>query len=193
MPRIVDDPDPDSPYRSAWRTYRRCLESIESDFTVILQDDTIACRGFRQAARAAMDARPGRLIAFYHSIYPPAMMPHFWSALDRCDPFFEFPLWRWTPTVALGWPRELAVDFLGWIDTAKKKLPKHWLTDDPLVGEWTTARKQPCVATVPSLVQHPDDCVTIVGSHNGKGDRRDTRMAACWIGDTPVKQWISLL
>jgi hypothetical protein len=189
VPRVVLDPDPDAPKRSAWRTYRRCLETVQSDFTVILQDDTVACPGFRQAARAANRARPGRLIAFFHGMSMPRDVIRMYDAAAHAEPLYELQRWKWAPTVALGWPREQALAFLEWIET--RDVSPTRVTDDPLVGAWASAADETILATVPSLVQHPDDTVTIVGSHRGNGS--GARTAGCWIGDTPVEKWVALL
>ena len=190
----MPDPAPDSPRRSAWRTYRRCLETlVELDVGagVILQDDTVACAGFERAARAAFAARPGRLISFFHSTSPLGNMRHMEHAYRTCDPFFEWVSGTWVSTVALGWPVELAREFLEWSDSVQIR-PER-ITDDPVVGRWARETKRGALATAPSLVEHPDDVVTVVGSARGTGDRRDDRMAACWIGDVPVDEWIALL
>lgn len=192
-PIVVTDPEPDARIRSAWRTYRRCLETIETDYAVILQDDTIACPGFERAARAAFAARPGRLISFYHSTTPTGNMRALRGAIDTCTPFFELQSGTWGPTVALGWPRELAHEFLAYVD-GKKHMRHDRITDDPLVGEWALqGRPKPgMLATAPSLVEHPDDVYTIVGSARG-GKGTPERRAACFIGDVPVDKWIELL
>lgn len=187
---VVEDPDPDSRKRSAWRTYRRCLETIEADFAVILQDDTVACAGFGRAARAAATARPGRLISFFHGESIPWDLIRMHDAAIRAEPFFEMQLHKWTHTVALGWPRDHARRFLDWVDGQPRKFRADRITDDPVVGAWCSATEERVLATVPSLIDHPDDTLTIVGSHRGNGS--GTRRPACWIGDVPVDKWIEL-
>lgn len=158
----------------------------------MLQDDTVACPGFLRAARAAFEARPGRLIAFYHSTGPGGVLRRMEAALNACAPFFEFPMGRWVPTVALGWPVELAAEFLDWAANVRK-VRDHWQTDDPLVGAWAHERGHGALATVPSLVEHPDDVPSYVKSHKGYGAGLPHRRAACWIGDVPVDRWLAML
>ena len=154
---------------------------------MIVQDDTIACRGFARAARAAWLSRPGRLITFFSRNTPPAIVQRRNVALRACDPFCEFPRGFWVLTVALLWPKELAQEFLEWPAVQARTMR----TDDPIVGEWAAATERGALASVPSLVEHPDDQPSYIKSNNGNG--RGVRTAACWIADTPVEHWMALL
>ena len=73
-------------------------------------------------------------------------------------------------TVRLAW-----VDAQGW--------PYAFNADDEIIGRLTRALGIPVYATVPSLVDHPDDVASIVGSREPMfGGNRD-RVAHCYIGD----------
>lgn len=66
--------------------------------------------------------------------------------------------WRnFLPVVAVLWPRAKAVEFMEWAET-HAHLPgqRDPRSDDAMAGRWKMITRQTVLATVPSLVEHPD-------------------------------------
>lgn len=177
-----DDAPPTSPLRSPWRTYRHALETTPPWAThrLVLQDDVIACPGFAAAAAAALLARPDRVVSFYVGgnarlaaarVTHAAAQGHAWATITRYD---------WVPAVALAWPVRLLPPFLAWVD--QQQWPPSFRADDQIIGMFLRRQGEPLLATVPSLIDHPDDVPSLI-SNRARGGRDRLRVAACWIGD----------
>lgn len=63
--------------------------------------------------------------------------------------------------VAMIWPRPKAESFLTWAETAKLPGMPNPRSDDAVVGSWMKFTRQEILATVPSLVEHPDDTPSV--------------------------------
>lgn len=61
------------------------------------------------------------------------------------------------PVVAVLWPRHKAEEFLEWSKDARLPGDPNPSSDDAIAGRWMLMTKQTVLATVPSLVQHPDE------------------------------------
>ena len=74
--------------------------------------------------------------------------------------------------MALAWPRELAEEFLPYAQAhvaERERRRRSAVGDDPVVGAFCKARQLPMWATVPCLVQHPDEGYSIVKRREYKG------------------------
>lgn len=180
--RVIFDPDPGSRQRSPWRTYRRCIELFppEASHLVIVQDDVRLCAGFPDAARAAIAARPDHLIAFFVGGEPSDHARAVVEACERDLPWARLEASRWCPAIALGWPRRLAVDLLAFVDV--QQWPREFTADDEIIGRYVAGRGVVPLATVPSLVEHPDTAPSLIGLRH-RGGRDYARVAACMIPD----------
>lgn len=174
----IDDPNP-------WRNYKRCLSDLPSDAThvLVIQDDAVVCRNFREAVARVVAARPDTVISLFVGGLRNRTQREFLRAL-KAD-------YRWVPihfrdihhVVALVWPISLAVEFLAWAETAR--LPGHRITprsDDAIIGTWARLTHHQVWACVPSLVEHPDDVPSTVGLRAAAGQDRG-RVALAWIGE----------
>lgn len=172
---VLEDPDPTNPKPSPWRTYRRCLELTPAHAThrLIVQDDAIPCEGFREKAEAAIAEHPDALIAFFvpgstaggrNRMIRAARQGERWTALGYGG---------FIPVVATSWPVELIAPFLEWVD-AKRIVHA---ADDGLVGRWARRAHPPIMATVPSLVEHPDTVESLIGK-KAAGGANKARVAA---------------
>jgi hypothetical protein len=177
---VVSDPDPlGKP--DPWRTYRACLEATPGWAThrLVLQDDALVCARFRDAALAAASARPGDLLALFASGVP----DHRDAVLDACRrraAWCVLDTVPWVPAVALLWPAGLIPKLLAFVD--RQGWPAHFTADDEKVWHWAQAEGVTVWATVPSLVQHPDDVPSTLGMR-ALGGRDPARVAAVWAGD----------
>lgn len=175
---IVYDPEPDSPIRSPWRTLRHLLEQTPDDAShrLHIQDDAAVCRNFRAAVEAAVGARPGRLLVFYvganSMVYSRAIL----AACERDLPWVELGYAHWCPTVAACWPAGLIPQLLDYVDG--QRWPPKFVADDEIVGRFVRAVGHKPLASVPSLVEHPDMVDSIMSRR-----RNGARRAACWWGD----------
>ena len=180
-PRVVLDPDPSSPVRSALRTYVACLESFDPDAThlLVLQDDTVVCPRFRSRAMAAIAEHPDDLTALFvpgAGIHRKVMV----RAHQQGQPFAKLAH-TWVPTVALVWPRHHAESFLSWLTANRYDPWNRHRGDDGPVGKWAQRHRVPVWGTVPSLVQHPDDTASLIGRRHSHGQNR-SRVAAVYVG-----------
>jgi hypothetical protein len=177
------DPTPEE-RPSAWRTYRHALETAPPDAThrLIVQDDAAVCQHFEQAAQSAVAAtQPGSLLCLF---VPGALHAHT-SAIDAAcmsdRTIALLPPGSWVPVVATCWPTEAIPAALEWVDA--QGWPEGFNADDEIVGRLTRALALPVHATVPSLVDHPDDVVSIVGSRTPMFGANRDRVAHCYVGD----------
>lgn len=178
---LAVDPDPTN-RRGAWRTYRHALETTPASAThrVVVQDDTIVCPHFRHAAAAAIAARPDDLVVFFVAGVP---RPHAMAVMTACAQDKTFaPLYyaTWCPAVACGWPVALAADLLAFVD--RQRWPATFLADDEIIGRFCRATKRFPLATVPSLVEHPDLVPSLIGRRTRYG-QDPGRVATCFISD----------
>lgn len=94
------------------------------------------------------------------------------------------------PVVAMLWPRQKVEEFLEWAKDAKLPGMPNPRSDDAVVGSWMKFTRQTILATVPSLVEHPDDVVSV--KKDGFIDTwgKDRGRKACWfIGDEDPLQY----
>jgi hypothetical protein len=184
---IVYDPDPDSPHRSPWRTYRACLErglSEDAGSVLILQEDVLICGRLLEGVEMAAAARPDRPLAFFVPGKPTSYTNAIYRARVAGAAWAELPLGTWAPVVASLWPAELAARLLAWYDAAN--LARPWSADDEIVGRFLAQIKTPMLASVPSLVEHPDTEPSVMNGNRRVGDGLDPhRRAYFFIGDDP--------
>lgn len=175
---VATDPDPDHKRRSAIRSYVAALEAVPARAThvVVIQDDARPCPNFRALARRAISARPDELVAFFAPAQPPEMGHAIRCASERGESWVELPCRRWVPVVALSWPVALVADFFEW--KLEQRWPPAFGADDEGVGRFVRDAGLAIAATVPSLVEHPDEVPSLVG-RRPRGGRR----AALWASD----------
>lgn len=176
---LAVDPDPDG-IRNPWRTYRHALEGTPADAThrVIVQDDIVPCDGFLDVLPAAVASRPDRLLSFFVGGHPVEHARRVYAACDGGRPWAELDNLRWCPVLALAWPIEMIAPFLAWVD--ERNFPAAFRADDEIVGRWLRATKQIPLASVPSLVDHPDVVPSLIG-RRALGGLDAGRIAACFI------------
>jgi len=178
---ITDDPSEEG--KRPMRGYLRCLQDIPSDAThvCVLQDDAVPCREAASRIGEAVDERPGDMVSLFVGGLPSRTRKDFLGALTRGE--------RWTPVyfreihhvVALVWPVQQLTDFLAWYATAKIPIPVPHSSDDAVVGYWARTQRKYFFATVPCLVEHPDDLPSTVHRDERRGDKG--RRAIVFIDD----------
>lgn len=190
--QVVTDPDPTAVYGSALGTYLECLRATPADAShqLIVQDDAIPCRGFRERAEAALLERPDELVAFFvpgRTLLYRLMVAEY----QRGGRWLQLPgSLNWTPTVALAWPADLARAFVPEGERmiaarAARGMGTH--ADDPYVGQWRKHLKLPVWATVPCLVQHPDVAQSLYRPDlRPRAGANRARVAALFVDDLEV-------
>jgi hypothetical protein len=172
-----------------WRGYRRCLENLgDASHVVVLQDDTLACRNFAQAVEQIVAARPSTLTSLFVGGLRNFNTRVFMRALTARRSWVQLYPMQTACVIhvcALVWPAPLAREFLDWTTTNAVRLPGHRgvpKSDDAVVSYWAKMTRQEVWATVPSLVEHPDDQPVVAG-HRKRADGADKgRVAVRWIG-----------
>lgn len=158
-----------------WTGYRRCLEDIPDghDHIAVIQDDAVPCRNFKGALEAL--ARPVPVCLFLPNM---AMRTrrHANSAIIRGEHWIELHHSDWMPVVAVLWPTVKIRSLLDWYDhRPPRRTPDR--SDDGVCGRWMAATSQSVLATLPSLVEHPDDVASTWRVN------RQPRRALWYIGD----------
>jgi hypothetical protein len=178
-PEIVTDPFPDSVNKNPWRTYRTALERtpLEASHRVIIQDDAELCTDFDWALRGAIRARPDDILCLF---VPTTLIQGARKVRAACDADETFtPLLHqeWCPVVALCWPTTVIPTFLAWADRVGYSLNKM-RADDAIVGQFARETRTFIYATVPSLVEHPDDVESTINTRT-----MQPRRAVCFAGE----------
>lgn len=140
----------------------------------------IICDGFLDAAHAAIEARPDRVICFFvgggtHSHARPVRF-----AADAGERWVELSNQSWVPVVATVWPAGLIEPMLDWVP--RQNFPPAFTADDEICGRFLRSVGQFALATVPSLVEHPDTEPSLV-RRQITGGLDPSRRAAVWVED----------
>lgn len=176
---IETDFDPPSP----WGGYKACLESlVDVDYThaMIVQDDAICCRNLPLAA-----AEIARHTDVPVCLFMPMVSPAKRDAIQagaRGEHYVEIQPRGFLPVVAVLWPKDKAMHFLEWSHDAPQLQRRNGLriehrSDDAMGYLWQRSQRQKALATIPSLVQHPDDVPSTIARKPGG------RTALFWQGD----------
>lgn len=178
---VVADPDPDA-YRSPWRTYRECLSRpMTATHRVVLQDDVTVCRNFLPALDLVIAARPDNPIVLFVGGHPLPMVERMQNACAADRTFADWPTDSWVAAVAVIWPVRTVAPVVEWVDA--QRWPVEFSADDEILGRATRALGIPVVATVPSLVQHPDMVESVTGRRRAAYGENLDRVAWCFADD----------
>jgi hypothetical protein len=165
----VGDPDP-------MRNYLRCLADPPDGVThlCVLQDDALPCNDFARQVVAAVENRPDDMLSLFVGGLPGKTRTDFLRALKHGERWVAVYMQGIVHVVGLVWPVATAKAFLEWWPPAKP-IPgarAPYRSDDMVVGYWAKTTKRQVWATVPCLVEHPDD-VPSVAQTNRKADGQD--------------------
>ena len=168
----VNDPNP-------WRNYQRCLSDLPeaSSHLVVLQDDCLPCRDFGMRVRDAVSHAPEEIISlFVGGLKDSTKIYH--RAANNAAMFANMRGARIHHVVGLVWPVGAARDFLAWYEMEKDRIPyrKPHGSDDAIFTYWIKngRPRRTVMATIPSLVEHPDDVYQVArlpGDQRKQGDR----------------------
>ena len=188
-PIVVSDPEPEA-LRSTWRCYRECLRvaAALNKPSAIVQDDCLFVEGFSAAAEQLRLNKPEALLAFcvqgtLHSVARSA----FWRALDKGERLVQYHPRNWVPAMAIGWTPELAAQALRW-DAVQTALRESYSSDDGRLFHFCRASSVEVWCSVPCIVEHPDDVLTVKESSGGKRSKGRTALAL-FEGDASKVSW----
>lgn len=178
---VVADPLPEGP-PNPLRTYLECLRLTPDEAThrLVIQDDAWPCDGFRALAQAAIEERPNDIVCFYVPDIGAGGRNRVIRALRKRESWAQLGLGGWVPAVAACWPIAAADDFVEW---CPRVLPESTTADDKAIVEFCKRHGVHVWATVPSLVEHPDDVPSLLGKEHGAGKIRWRVAAAFRDGD----------
>lgn len=179
---VITDDEAGKP--NPWRGYKKCLSNLPpTGHVAVLQDDTVPCINFELALERVVAARPDAVISLFVAGLNNVTRKDYWKAMKFQRHWVEINFRDIHHVCALVWPVDRARDFLAWAEVAKipghSRIPR---SDDAIVGAWAKQKRIGVIATVPSLVQHPDDVPSTIGRKHYNGMERG-RTAIHWIGD----------
>lgn len=189
--QVVEDPGASDPWRSPWRAYLACLAALEPDAShlLVVQDDCETCPDFPAALELVVNRHPTVPIA----LFTPGIGSHARRILGACAEGKRYvqldAVNSFVPCVAVAWPRECVASIVDFEE--RKPAPRSRTADDGNLAVWAKAEGVTVLATVPSLVEHPDIEKSLVGKL-AMGGRNPARVAACWTGPdfSPLElQW----
>lgn len=187
---VVTDPGGEEGW-NAWRSYRLCLRvETEASHILIVQDDAVPCEHFAEAAEAAIATKPDAAIAFYLGGQPVLTATAALRASIKHERWVRINPRDWVPTVATAYPLELARELADFGD-ARRVNGRPSRGDDSVAGDFFRINKHriEAWATVPSLVEHPDDTLSLIGRRNMNGLNRG-RVAKIMVqGDARAIRW----
>lgn len=177
---VVDNSSPPNP----WSGYQKCLSDLpDCTHLAIIQDDTVACRNFHQAAARVAEAHPDAIVCLFLGGLPRRTSRRAQEAAARDRSTCLLHPSDFLPVVATMWPRDAAAQFLQWARENPLKLGHpNPRSDDAVAGRWMRFNRPKVICTVPSLVEHPDDMPSTIGKRASAGANK-ARVAAMWIGD----------
>jgi hypothetical protein len=146
---------------------------------IVLQDDCWPCTNFRERAEAAISDHPRSLIAFFVPGSPGGGRNRVLRASKMHEPYAPIGLGGWIPAVAVAWPVERALQFVSYVEGSPRR---HTRADDRAISVYARGHRVEVVATVPSLVQHPDVEPSLIG-RRASGGRNPARVAALFCDD----------
>lgn len=180
---VVTDENRDGPFA----TYLRCLSDPPPGTThlCITQDDALPCGNFEERLEEAVANRPADMISLFVGDLGRVLRKNYYEAMNRQEKWCQLPVnARVHHVVALVWPVRAADDFLAWYPANELKIParRPHRSDDMVISYWlkTSRPRRYLWATVPCLVEHPDDVPDV--AHGGKrwSNGKDKGRRAIW-------------
>ena len=170
--------DPPNP----WKGYLACLDAPpDCTHLLIVQDDTITCRGLTPALEKIARVEPDVPVCLYLGGLTMRSRRAALVAGKAGARFAEIHHGDFLPVVAIMWPVGLARDFYRWGSSPDRLRQRNGRvfderSDDAMGGRWMRQARQRVVATIPSLIEHPDDVVSTIARSNAN------RTALFWHG-----------
>jgi hypothetical protein len=163
-----------------WGGYRRCLtDPPDCTHLLIIQDDAIPVPGFADVLPQIAQNDP---VCLWISNSPANAAGRARRAHGK-QPYVPLGPAPFVPLVAVLWPRQAAIDFLEWSETASQITR----ADDGNAGRWMRQTRRQFMVCVPSIVEH-DDCVPSVKGGRPETQGRDRSRVAMLLADD-ARDW----
>lgn len=174
--QVVTDPDPDG-RPSPWRCYLECLRQMpaEASHLCVIQDDAIPAIGFAVALERVVAAKPDKALCLWVGGSPQDLCVAMLQASKAGVRFVDFHPYSWVPAVCVVWPAVMVRQILMWAKKEGLDDPAN-RSDDALLARFCQKHRVWPVATVPSLVQHPDIELSLIGRRAWAG-KQPSRVA----------------
>lgn len=185
---IETDFDPPNP----WWGYIECLTNPpDCTHLLVVQDDTITCKNLAPALEQIVAVEPSVPIVLFLPLLPMMTRKAAMKAGVAGEPFVAMHVGDFLPVVAVLWPVAKAQEFLVWATDPNRLRHKNGQpfierSDDAMGGRWMRQTQQRILATIPSLIEHPDDVISTIARTNSN------RTALFWHGpewDALSVQW----
>lgn len=153
--------DPPNP----WAGYQLCLrDPPPCSHLLIVQDDCQPCLNFVPAVEQIAAANPDAPVCLFLARLPRDASVAAAKAMKQGRRYVTLNWRSFLPVVAVLWPRHKAAEFLDWAD-ANPGLPgqREPRSDDAMGGRWKMVRRETVLASVPSIVEHPDMVPSLIG------------------------------
>lgn len=181
MPTEVVETDFEPP--NPWYGYLECLDAPPpwASHLLVCQDDTIACRNLTPALEAIATAHPTVPVCVFLGKLPMRTRRSALEAGARGEHYVTIHHGDFLPVVAILWPVDKAVEFHAWGTSPARMRQGNGRTfversDDAMGGRWMRSTRQTILATIPSLIEHPDDVPSTISK------RPANRTALFWHG-----------
>lgn len=166
---IETDFEPPNP----WQGYLACLLDPPEDCThlLIVQDDTIVCRNLLPAMELIATIEPDVPVCLFLGKVPMRTRGEALKAGKAGESFVQVKHGDFLPVVAVLWPYALACAFHAWGTSPDRLRQRNGQifqerSDDAMGGRWMRSTQQRVMATIPSLIEHPDDCESTIALSN---------------------------
>lgn len=147
----------------------------------MIQDDAEPAASFPEAAVAALEARPSLPVAFFVGGLPGDACAAIRKASKAGQRWVTLSPFSWFPAVASCWPAATVARLLAWSEEARVS-PYLTRADDAVLAKFLQHERIWPLATVPSLVEHPDVVTSTIGRRARAGADRG-RVACIPVGD----------
>lgn len=183
---VVTDPEPDG-QPNPWRCYHECLRRTPDWCThrLVLQDDADVCDHFAESILAALEARGAVPVALFVGGLPGDACAAARQASKAGERWVRLSPWSWFPAVASVWPAATVARLLAWADEARVS-PYLTRADDAVLARFLQHERIWPLATVPSLVEHPDVVPSTIG-RKARAGSDPGRVACIPIGATDAR------
>lgn len=157
---VINDPNREGVWPTSRRAWLRILEIAEAtgaSHGLLIQDDMVPVRGFRDGALAAIEANPREVICFV--CLRPALV-----RLAR-EAGSSWAIAEDAASGAVAMPVPTIREFLGWVDA---NIPAAYPHDDRRITAFIVATGRTVWLTMPSLVEHRAATESLLGHSGGR-------------------------
>ncbi len=167
MPVDIVETDFEPP--NPWLGYLECLRDPPDGAThmLVVQDDTVTCRNVTPALHLIAGKHPNTPICVFLGKLPMRTRKAALEAGKAGEHYVTIHHGDFLPVVAVLWPVDKAVEFYDWglnngSTRHKNGRPLLERSDDAMGGRWMRQKHVPILATIPSLIEHPDDVASTI-------------------------------